>query len=117
MFGLYAFYINRVVHSTALSAIIAATRSPKLEVLAGGNVLRDMPLGEDIRKAKLGLGVLRAGIPGEERITLGRAGEVKGLRKGASIDEVRLEVGVYTEFTARLKIEARFIHDFQLSII
>lgn len=37
---------------------------------------------------------------------------MKGLRKGASIDEVRLEVAVYTEFTARLKIEARFIHDF-----
>lgn len=72
MFGLYAFYINRVAHSTALSAIIAATRNPKLEVLADGNVLRKMPLGKDIRKAKLRLGVLRARILGEEKTALGR---------------------------------------------
>ncbi|KAF7881782.1 uncharacterized protein EAF02_006470 [Botrytis sinoallii] len=32
--GLYAFYTNGVVHSTALSAIIATTRNPDLDILA-----------------------------------------------------------------------------------
>lgn len=65
-----------------LSAIIATTRNPDLDVLAGGNLMRDTQLSEDIREVKLRLGIMNGDRPGEERIALGRAEDVRGLEKG-----------------------------------
>ncbi|KAF7899622.1 hypothetical protein EAF00_003958 [Botryotinia globosa] len=80
--GLYAFYANGVVHSTALSAIIATTRNPDLDILAGENWAANTSLSKDIRNVKLRLGVMRGERPGEERVALGRPEEVRELEKG-----------------------------------
>jgi len=80
--GLYAFYANGVVHSTALSAIIATMRNPDLDILAGENFLAKTSLSKDIGNLKLRLGVMRGERPGEERVALGRPEEVGELEKG-----------------------------------
>ncbi|KAF5877623.1 uncharacterized protein Bfra_001990 [Botrytis fragariae] len=80
--GLYAFYANGVVHSTALSAIIATSRNPYLDVLAGENLVANTSLSKDIRNVKLRLGMMRGERPGEERVALGRPEEVRELEKG-----------------------------------
>ncbi|QSZ37382.1 hypothetical protein DSL72_009480 [Monilinia vaccinii-corymbosi] len=84
--GLYAFRANGVVHSNALSAIIATTRNPDLHMhrLVGGHghALRDTGLGRDMRHVKLQVGVLRGERPGEERLVLGREEDVRGLGLG-----------------------------------
>ncbi|KAB8296274.1 hypothetical protein EYC80_009048 [Monilinia laxa] len=80
--GLYAFYANGVIHSTALSAIIATTRNPDLDNIAGGHSLRNTQLGRDIRDVKLKLGVLRGDRPEDERVALGRLEDVRALEKG-----------------------------------
>ncbi|KAF7932931.1 uncharacterized protein EAE97_008698 [Botrytis byssoidea] len=68
--GLYAFYANGVVHSTAQSAIIATTRNPDLDILADENLAANTSLSKDIRNVKLRLGVRRGERPGEERVAL-----------------------------------------------
>ncbi|CCD46776.1 hypothetical protein BofuT4_P114820.1 [Botrytis cinerea T4] len=77
-----AFYANGVVHSTALSAIIATTRNPDLDILAGENFLAKTSLSKDIGNLKVRLGVMRGERPGEERVVLGRPEEVGELEKG-----------------------------------
>ncbi|KAA8568098.1 hypothetical protein EYC84_008505 [Monilinia fructicola] len=80
--GLYAFYANGVIHSTALSAIIATTRNPDLDNIAARHSLRDTQLARDIRDVKLKLGVLRGDRPEDQRVALGRAEDVRMLEKG-----------------------------------
>jgi hypothetical protein len=79
VFGLYAFYTNGVVHSTSLSAIIATTRNPDLDVLAEGHSLGALPLSEKMRNVKLRFGAMKGEM---ERVALGREENVVGLKKG-----------------------------------
>ncbi|KAF7935615.1 hypothetical protein BELL_0112g00210 [Botrytis elliptica] len=84
--GLHAFYTNGVVHSTALSVIIATTRNPDLDILAGENLVANTSLSKNIRNVKSRLGVMRGERPGEERVALVRPEEVRELKKGWVLD-------------------------------
>ncbi|KAF7930491.1 uncharacterized protein EAE98_004891 [Botrytis deweyae] len=84
--GLHAFYTNGVVHSTALSVIIATTRNPDLDILAGENLVANASLSKNIRNVKSRLGVMRGERPGEERVALVRPEEVRELKKGWVLD-------------------------------
>jgi hypothetical protein len=87
--GFFALHYNGVAHSTAFSAIAAATRNPELDVVSRGQSLGALPLKDTGLKMRFGE-LVGATVKGDEiegretasHIGFGAADNVLNLRKG-----------------------------------
>ena len=56
--GIYAIFVNGVIHSSNFSGIVCATRNPDFDQLTRGWCLAARPLDKEIQRVKVQFGVL-----------------------------------------------------------